>query len=143
MAEDPLEAEDVTTVRQKRPRKRMAKDVGRTARLQSRPGGKAVHQLIETSRGQSACARAGEERIVIADTAPMAQRHPEGLASSSTDRHDSFSTTLPEHAASALGQVHVSDTQRGCFAHAYARIQQQKDDRAISLWIAGALNRPE
>lgn len=79
MAEDALQAEDVATVREERPGKRVAQDVGRTARLQSRAASKPVYQLIEPPRGQSVSARTREERIVVADTASMAQPDSEGL----------------------------------------------------------------
>ena len=72
MAEDPLQAEDIAAVCQERPRERVAKDMRRTARLQSRAAGEAVHKLIQTSRGQSVATRTCEQRIVVTDTAPMA-----------------------------------------------------------------------
>lgn len=109
MAEDALKAEDIAAVCQERPRERVAKDVRRTARLQFRPAGEAVHQLIQTSRGQSAAAKTREERIVVTDTAPMAQRPPDALASASTDRHESLLTTLPEHTAPTFDEVQVTD----------------------------------
>jgi len=109
VAEDPLKAEDVATIRQECPGERVAQDVRRTARLKLRPPGEAVHQLIETSRGQSVPAGTGEERIVVPDTPPMAQPGPEGLARSSTNWNESLLTALPEHATSTLDEVQITD----------------------------------
>ena len=115
----------------------------RTARLEFGAGSKAVDELIQTSRSQSAPARTGEERIVVPDTAPMAQPCPERLASSSANRNEALFTALPEHAAPTLGEVHISDKKSGCLADANAGVQQEQDDRSITLRIAGALDGSE
>ena len=139
MAEDPLQAEDIATVHQERPAERVAQDVRRTARLQLRAGSEAVHKLIETSRRQSLPARPAEKRIGGPDSAAMGQPRPERLARSSTNWNESLPATLPEHAASTFGEIHISDTKSGCFADANAGVKQQQDDCSITLRIAGAL----
>lgn len=111
VAEDALKAEYIAAVREERPRKRVAQDVRRAACLQPRPSSEPVHQLIEPSRGQSVATRTREERIVVTDTMPMAQRPPDGLAGSSTDRHKSLLTTLPEHTAPTFDEVQVTDPE--------------------------------
>ncbi len=108
--EDPLEAEHVATIAEERPGERVAQDVGRTERLQARTSSEPMYQLIEPSRSQSVSARTREQRIVVADPAPMAQPGPERLASSSANRNEALFTALPEHAAPTLGEVHISDT---------------------------------
>jgi hypothetical protein len=111
VAEDALKAEYIAAVGEERPRKRVAQDVRRAARLQSRPGGETVHELIETPRGQSVTARTSEEWIVDTDTVPMAQPGPDGLASSSTDGNQSLLTTLPEHTAPTFNEVQITDPE--------------------------------
>jgi hypothetical protein len=109
VAEDALQAEDVATVREERPGERVAQDMGRTARLQSRAASKPVDQLIEPPRGQSVSARTREERIIVADTASMAQPDSEGPASSSANRNESLPTALPEYAAPTFNEVQITD----------------------------------
>ena len=143
MAEYPLEAEDVATVHQEGAGERVAEDVRRTARLQFRADSEAVHELIQASRSQWLSARPTEERIVGPDTAAMGQRGPERLARSSTNGNDSLPATLPEHAASTLGEVQITDTKPGGFADANACVQQEQHDRLIALRIARTLSTAE
>lgn len=95
----------------------------RTPSLQFRPASEAVHKLVQASRCQTVSARAGEKRIVVPDTASMAQPDSEGLASSSTNGNESLSATLPKHATPTLNKVHVTNPQGCGLANANACVQ--------------------
>lgn len=141
VAEDALQAEDITTIREEGPGERVAEDMWRAPVADLRIGGQATDELLDRPSRDSHPTSAHEQRQSRVEAAPSRQPPAERSAAPATDRHEAFARALASHETATLDEVDVADAQGGQFGEPDARIQQERDDRLVAQRLARARGR--
>ena len=88
MTENPLQRENVASIRKEGPREAMAEDVGRASRRDASGQREAADELLDRSRSQATASSADEEGIRTVDTPSRDDPCPKCTSRTPADRDD-------------------------------------------------------
>ena len=140
VAEDPLQRENIASVRQECPGEAVTQDMWGAPCRDLRGTSQTANEQLDAARRKNLAAAADEQRRVALRSAAGHQPSTQRSAAPATDRDDPFLRTLADDAAATFDQIEVANPEAHKLAQADAGVEQKQDDGAVSYRVARSVS---